>query len=68
MTVNASTYDAPMVNVAASDSGANRYLIMPVRKTAGRKTASVVTVPARMAPDTSRVPSRAASIGDLPIR
>ena len=50
-----------MVSTAASESGANRYLIMPVRKIAGMKMARVVMVPARTGVATSSAPSRAAS-------
>ena len=62
-TVMAKKYEAKMENTTPNASGVKMYLLMPDKKSPGKKTIEVVEVAASTASDTSMPPFSAASRG-----
>ena len=64
--MTATNSDIVSENMTTTESCTNRMLETPVRKSSGTKTAMCVRVEARIADQTSSLPSIAACIRDLP--
>ena len=65
--VTATNSDIVSENITTNDSCVKRMLEMPVRKSSGTNTAMCVSVDARIADQTSSLPSMAAVIRSLPM-